>query len=147
VKRVMWMVVALTVLSGCAVGRDLFGNKTALSPAEPKEVSVADAQTAFENGVAAYRQEKYHEAVGHFENAIKIDPMLPEAHLDLGLALYHVGRVKEAKQQLDLAGDLLAQNYTSSNPGLGGAAQSRDNSSSGPSNSNSDNSNLPNRNP
>ena len=43
------------------------------------------------------------EAVGHYEQALRIQPNLAVVHFDLGNALVRLGRVPEAIQQYEAA--------------------------------------------
>ena len=43
------------------------------------------------------------EAIGHFEQAIRIKPDFAEAHCNLGIALGQTGRTSEAIEQLQQA--------------------------------------------
>jgi tetratricopeptide (TPR) repeat protein len=47
-------------------------------------------------GNALLRTGNAQEAIGHYEQALRITPDFAEAHFNLGLALEKVGRVQEA---------------------------------------------------
>ena len=47
-------------------------------------------------GVALAQVGRVQEAIGHFEQALRINPDFAEAHYNLGVALAQVGRVQEA---------------------------------------------------
>src|ERR1700722_8286061 len=44
------------------------------------------ARDQLNKGVAAYKNAKYEEAIGHFQSAVNLDPSLPMAHLYLATA-------------------------------------------------------------
>jgi tetratricopeptide (TPR) repeat protein len=46
---------------------------------------------------------KVREAIAHYEEALRIDPDLVEAHYNLGVALEKAGRVPEAMQHYQQA--------------------------------------------
>lgn len=47
-------------------------------------------------GVALGEQEKFHEAVSHYKEAIKLMPTYAEAHFNLGISLSNLGELEEA---------------------------------------------------
>ena len=44
-----------------------------------------------------------HEAIGHWEQALRVQPDFAEAHNNLGVALWQAGRVQEAIKHFDQA--------------------------------------------
>jgi protein O-GlcNAc transferase len=68
-----------------------------------------DASTAFNQGVILWNSGKIAEAKSQFEEAIKIDPNLAEAHYWLGMANVNEGKLPEAvtefEKYLELAPD------------------------------------------
>jgi tetratricopeptide (TPR) repeat protein len=49
-------------------------------------------------GNALLREGKLQEAIGHFEQALRIKPDFADAHYNLGVALETLGRTQEAIQ-------------------------------------------------
>src|SRR5579871_6743033 len=78
--------------------------KAPIHPVEPtNKIANKEAQKDFNEGVKAFRNEKYSDAATHFEAALKADPNLPEAQINLGLALAEEGKTQEAKKAFDEA--------------------------------------------
>ncbi len=72
---------------------------TAMGPLEKNQDDVADGMTAYENG-------NFEQAVQAFERAEKLRPTDARVHYDKGLALHKLGRTDEAKQSLNRALEL-----------------------------------------
>ena len=70
---------------------------TRQTPGAPGANAREDAYRSNNIGVALLEQFKYKEGADAFRNALKIDPKLNLAHINLGIALYNVP---------DLAGSL-----------------------------------------
>jgi len=62
---------------------------------------------ALAQGLSLYNQERYREAIPHFDRAMRIDPGLPEAHLYKGKAYLALGRPIDAVPPLREAYRLL----------------------------------------
>lgn len=87
--------------------------KSPIHPVEPtKKIENKDARKGFDEGVKAFKNEKYGEAATHFEAALKADPNLPEAQINLGLALAEEGKTQEAKKAFDEAVNLISKGKT-----------------------------------
>ena len=61
-------------------------------------------------------QGRVHEAIEHYEQALRIQPNYAEAHFNLGVAFQHTGRMQDAieqyEQTLRIRPDFVqAQNY------------------------------------
>src|SRR2546422_8220573 len=56
--------------------------------------------TLFRSGKALYDQEKYTEAEAEYREAIRLDPKMGSAHMNLGLALFQQKRYVEAESEL-----------------------------------------------
>lgn len=115
-KKVIVLSMALMLLTtACGTTGKIFngggGQPQAASPGNLPET----AQDEFNKGVDAYNNEQYVNAQQHFQNVTKINPNIPEAHLNLALALYRQGKTEEADRHFDRAKELL------SNEGMGGA--------------------------
>ena len=54
-------------------------------------------------GVALNQAGKFSDAIGHFEQALRLKPDFAEAHNNLGNALFHLGHVQEAIGQYERA--------------------------------------------
>jgi tetratricopeptide (TPR) repeat protein len=72
-----------------------------------------EVQSAFQHGATALHEGRMADAEREFRNAIRIDPKLPEAYLDLGLVLGREGKLTEAIDAIQTALRL--------NPGLDSA--------------------------
>lgn len=101
----------LIFVTGCARTPVTRVFSSAPDPATPKSIASKDAQDEFDRGVKAYRGEQYTIAQQHFQNVTKIDPNMPEAHLDLALALYHQGKIDEAKKEFERASNLYEKQF------------------------------------
>ena len=87
--------------------------KSPIHPVEPtNKIANKEAQKDFNEGVKAFRNEKYSDATTHFEAALKADPNLPEAQINLGLALAEEGKTQEAKKAFDEAVNLISKGKT-----------------------------------
>jgi len=42
-------------------------------------------------GNAATAENRLHDAVAHYQHAIRLDPAMPDAHMNLGMALLKLG--------------------------------------------------------
>ncbi|HLG23268.1 MAG TPA: tetratricopeptide repeat protein [Candidatus Manganitrophaceae bacterium] len=109
-KKIAVLFVVSTLLVGCQATQRVFSSRGEATPAEPKNITEA-AQEEFNEGVKAYRNEQYVNAQKHFENVTKIEPDLPEAHLNLALSLYQQGKTDQAKKHYDDAGNLFAKEF------------------------------------
>lgn len=124
-----WKVLVMVMfIAGCA--RTPMGAviSNVPEPAAPKSIGSKDAQAEFNKGIKAYKSEQYTNAQEHFEKVTKIDPTIPEAHLDLALALYQQGKADQAKRHMDEAASLLEKQH--SDMGSSGSAGSPGSSSS-----------------
>ena len=94
------LILALTVTTGYA--------RKPVELLEPKKIENKEAQKEFNEGVKAFKKEKYEEAVMRFQAAEKADPNMPEIHINLALAFAHQGKKEEAKKQFDQALTLIS---------------------------------------
>jgi tetratricopeptide (TPR) repeat protein len=60
----------------------------------------SEVQSAFQHGATALREGRNADAEQDFRNAIRLDPKLPEAYLDLGLVLGREGKLAEALETI-----------------------------------------------
>ncbi len=104
-KQVALMIVLAGALglSGC-----LAGSKGKLLPA-PAGTKQAAARHNDE-GIKAYNQGQLDNARQHFEAAIQASLMLAEAHYNLGMVLYKMGKEGEANPHFMKAADLAPGN-------------------------------------
>ncbi len=65
-----------------------------------------EVQLAFQQGATALREGRPADAERSFRNAVRLDPTLPEAHLDLGLVLGRTGKSEEGIDELRKALEL-----------------------------------------
>jgi Tfp pilus assembly protein PilF len=118
---VLSLMVMLLVGCGGGNGGGMFSRsggsqQTAAKPAELPET----VRDEFNKGVEAYQNRQYVDAQKSFENVARIDPGLPEAHLNLALALYQQGKNDQARQHYDEAGKLFAQAFEIRSRSIGG---------------------------
>lgn len=114
-KKVIVLSIALMFLTACGTaGRVFNGGGASPQAASPGQLPET-VQEEFNRGVSAYQNEQYVNAQQHFQNVTRINPNIPEAHLNLALALYRQGKTQEGDRHFDQAKRLLAQE------GMGGA--------------------------
>ena len=99
----MTALVSILGLGGC-----LSSQKWKLLPA-PAGTRQAAARHN-EEGIQAYNQGQLNSAQQHFEAAIQASPMLAEAHYNLGMALYKMGKEGDANPHFMKAADLAPGN-------------------------------------
>ncbi len=63
----------------------------------------SEVQLAFQHGAAALHEGRNADAEREFRAAIRLDPTLPEAYLDLGLVLGREGKMKDAIETIQKA--------------------------------------------
>ncbi len=64
----------------------------------------SDAWLAYDNlGYTLTKAGKFTEAIGEFEQALRINPNYASTHDDLGTALFRVGRLREAQREVEQA--------------------------------------------
>jgi Tfp pilus assembly protein PilF len=99
----IFFVVALAVVSG------LFVNLTypSANQSAPIQSSREDAYRANNIGVALLEQFKYKEAAGEFRRALRINPSLTLARVNLTIALYYALEVEDALREIKAAANLL----------------------------------------
>lgn len=94
-KRVLLLLLFLSLPSGCSLWRSIF-------PLGEKEKAKLDVH--FNNGTVYYENEKFLQAEQQFRKALAIDPGYPGARLGLGLSLArqqrNSGKVREAQSIL-----------------------------------------------
>jgi tetratricopeptide (TPR) repeat protein len=62
-----------------------------------------EVQLSFQHGAAALHEGRNADAEREFRNAVRLDPKLPEAYLDLGLVLGREGKTAEAIEMIQKA--------------------------------------------
>lgn len=95
--------VVMLVTSGAA-----FAARSPMTPVEANKIENKNAKKEFKEGVKAFKKAKYDEAAMHFAAAAQADPNLPEAHINLALALAEQGKADEAKKHFEEATMLIA---------------------------------------
>lgn len=78
------------------------------TPSGPSPTSREDAYRANNIGVALLEQFKHKEGVEAFKNALKIDPKLNLAHINLAIALFNVPDLPAAQREAQVAATLAA---------------------------------------
>lgn len=77
----LWMVVLAIVLTGCAAGRPMAAERTLKAPAN----TVPEAAAAMEEGNRLFAGRQLEAAKAKYQDAIKAQPTLAEAHYNLAL--------------------------------------------------------------
>jgi len=101
--RFVFLLAALVVIAGLFAGD---GHPSADQNASGGS-SREDAYRANNIGVALLEQFKYKEAATEFRRALKLDPSLALAKVNLGIALYNLPDVEGALRELKAAADVL----------------------------------------
>lgn len=108
-KKVIVLSMALMLLTACGTAKKVFnGGGSEQQAATPGQLPET-VQDEFNKGIDAYQNEQYVNAQQHFANVTKINPNIPEAHLNLALALYRQGKTEEADRHFDQAQKLLSK--------------------------------------
>lgn len=104
--RELVVVAVLTVpLSACA-------SKVTPQLLTAPSMSSEGAQTNNAGGIRAYQEGNMNQARQHFEAAITVEPALAEAHYNLGMTLYRLGRVRDGDHHFIQAANLAPGNKT-----------------------------------
>lgn len=124
-KKAFVFSVMFGLLVGCGAmngggGGGLFSGGSEQAAAVPGQMPET-VQDEFNQGVNAYQNKQYVDAQRHFENVARIEPSIPEAHLNLALALYQQGKIDQAQKHYDQAGQLFAKNFEERSRSIGGA--------------------------
>jgi len=96
-RLAVWLVAALAGTLGCVTVRrnEVYrSERSVLYDVIAKRPRNAHAH--YNLGIALAEQGKWEEAIGHFVEALRLNPDYTEAHNNLGLALDHEGRREEA---------------------------------------------------
>src|SRR5882724_2222539 len=101
--RFIFFVGALVVAAGLFAG---YAHPSAEQNATPQSLR-EDAYRANNSGVALLEQFNYKEAAAEFRRALKIDPALALARVNLGIALYNLPDADGALRELKAAADIL----------------------------------------
>ena len=113
-KKIIVLSMALMLLTACGTTSNIFGGKSEPRAAAPAQLPET-AKDEFNKGLSAYEKEQFVKAEEHFRNVVRIDPNIPEAHLNLALALYQQGKSDQANKEFQTA-----QNILSRSSGMGG---------------------------
>jgi Flp pilus assembly protein TadD len=107
IKRVMIVAIlaATVVIGGCASSQT---PKDQLLPAPSGSNPIAARHN--DEGIQAYRQKLDDSAKRHFEAAVQADPEMAEAHYNLGMVLWELGVMAEARPHLIKAANLASGN-------------------------------------
>jgi len=74
------------------------------------------AHAYMNRGVALYAQKRIEEAIADYDRAIALDPELPEAHYNRGMALSSRGDQEGARASLAKATDLQEKRHRNARP-------------------------------
>jgi Flp pilus assembly protein TadD len=100
--RTVWVVLGL-LLAGCgATGVTATSDKVLPPPSTAK----AEAARAMQEGNRLFAAREWEAAMGQYEAAVKIQPTLPEAHYNLGMALYVLRQDAKARKHFVEAANL-----------------------------------------
>src|SRR5262245_15955670 len=83
----------------------LYAGTAALAGAQqpgPEARHAARAASPLERGIAAYNADDLEAAVDAFEEAVRLMPREPEAHINLGLVYLRLQRTEDAMRELAL---------------------------------------------
>ncbi len=99
------------IVCSCAVALYYFASSSRVTAqhAVVKTNHVAAREDAYRQnnlGVALLEQYNYKEGAEAFERALKIDPKLAVAHINLGIAFYNVPDLANAERELKIAAEL-----------------------------------------
>src|SRR3569832_2285437 len=96
-KNAVVLSLMVMLMVGCGAnggGGSMFSSSGGSQPTVAKPAELPETvRNEFEQGIQTYQNKQYVDAQKHFENVARIDPSLPEAHLNLALALYQQGKV------------------------------------------------------
>ena len=98
------------ILLGCALGiTGCFPQSVPLAvlPMEAPEAAAFNLQ-----GIDQYHAGKWDAALQSFQSAVRINPLLVEAHFNAALTLHQLGRHQEARQYFKRAGELAPTNQS-----------------------------------
>src|SRR4030095_11603046 len=101
--RLILFLGALVVAAFLPAGFVLTSAEQNTNPQSQKE----DAYRANNIGVAFLEQFKYREAAAEFRQALKVEPSLALARVNLGIALYNLPDLESAQRELKTAGEAL----------------------------------------
>lgn len=112
-KRLFSLMMVFLLFAGCGTMQGMGGsNQQAVATSQVPDA----AQDEFSKGVSAYQNEQYVNAEKHFRNVTSLDPTLADAQLNLALALYKQGKIRDAGQHFDRA-----QRLYQEESGMGGS--------------------------
>ena len=104
--RIPWWVAAITMV--CILGvSGCFPQSVPLAmlPMEEPEAAAANLK-----GIDQYHVGEWEAALDFFQSALRINPLLVEAHFNAALALHQLGRHQEATRYFQRAGELAPDN-------------------------------------
>jgi tetratricopeptide (TPR) repeat protein len=98
-------VLCVLILAGCKSSSQPNANNSANSSGSANGVTPnpQEARSFLEKGKLLYHDDQDSEAVEAFQQAIKLDPTLAEAHFRLGLSLEALNKADEAEKEYKLA--------------------------------------------
>ena len=100
--RTVWVVFGL-LLAGCGTAG---GTATSDKVLRPPSTAKAEAARAMQEGNRLFAAREWEAAMGQYEAAVKIQPTLPEAHYNLGMALYVLRQDAKARKHFVEAANL-----------------------------------------
>jgi len=84
--------------AGCSKKKPIDTTNVSAGVTNPTEGDRSQARVYLDQGKELYRTDQDEKAVETFQQAIKLDPELAEAHFRLGLALDAIGKEQEAEE-------------------------------------------------
>lgn len=85
--------------------------------AHARQLGKAEIETRFQQGVVMLHAKQYEYALAAFQRVLKLDPEMPEAHVNMGYALLGLERYSDAAEAFDKA-TLLRPNQANAYWGL-----------------------------
>lgn len=117
-KNLIALSMVVLLFAGCSTTQRVFsggGGSGKPQAAAPRQIPDT-VKDPFNNGLAAYANEQYVKAQENFENVVRIDSSIPEAHLDLALSLFQQGKTDQANRQVEEARRIFSRST-----GMGGS--------------------------
>lgn len=114
-KSLICVVCLVFCVSGCRRGNANIGGSTGANTPGSTAEGVTESRALIDKGKQLYRDDQDSAAVEAFEQAIKLDPNLAEAHFRLALAYEALNKAEEAEAEYKKAVGLF-KTYVEQNP-------------------------------
>ena len=90
----------VAIVAAWSARDDLRSIRLSIQPFADKRLQARterEMRIAFQKGVEHLRQKRFNEAASAFHRVLAIDPRQPEAHVNMGFALFELGDLKGAR--------------------------------------------------